>query len=70
MTIKNQYDEYMVIKDGTFTKAQWVVRMSYVFMLVFAIYLLLTVIFIFTDQNMPVLARMSIALGGSSETKV
>lgn len=68
MTIKNQYEDYMVIKDGTFQKAQWVVRMSYAFMLVFAIYLLLTVVFIFTDQNIPVLARLSIAMAGSSET--
>ena len=43
--------------------------MSYVFMLVFAVYLLLTVIFIFTDQDIPVLANLAIALGGNGSTK-
>ena len=43
--------------------------MSYVFMLIFAVYLLLTVIFIFTDQDIPVLASLAIAFGGNSETK-
>ena len=42
--------------------------MSYVFMLVFAVYLLLTIIFIFTDEAHPVLANISIAVGGSSNT--
>lgn len=42
--------------------------MSYVFMLVFAIYLLLTVIFIFTDQDIPVLAALAIAFGGNNKT--
>ena len=68
MTIKKQYGEYSVIKEDTFKKAAWTVKMSYLFMLAFAIYLLLTVILIFTDQKVPVLPKISIAMGGSEET--
>ena len=37
-------------------------------MLAFAVYLLLTIIFIFTDQDVPVLALISMKLGGASDS--
>ena len=54
----------MVLKSETLKKAKYTMMMSYIFMLTFAIYLLLTVIFIFTNQKMPVLVGISVAIGG------
>ena len=68
VTIKKQYDDYTVIKEETLKKAQKVVKISYIFILIFALYLLLTVILIFTDQTVPALSKISMAIGGSSDT--
>ena len=48
-TIKKQYADYIILKSETLKKANYTMMMSYIFMLTFAVYLLLTVIFIFTN---------------------
>ena len=58
-----------MIKNDTLLKAKYVMWMSYVFTIAFTVYLLLTIIFIFADQdNVPVLSAISIKLGNASDS--
>ena len=61
VTIKKQYDEYIVIKEGTLKSSSRVLKVSYLFMMAFALYLLLTVVSIFIGET-PILVDMSLKL--------
>ena len=61
VTIKKQYDEYMIIKEGTLKSSSRVLKVSYIFMMAFALYLLLTVVSIFAGDT-PILVDMSLSL--------
>ena len=61
VTIKKQYDEYMMIKEGTLKSSSRVLKVSYFFMMAFALYLLLTVVSIFIGET-PILIDMSLKL--------
>ena len=61
VTIKKQYDEYMMIKEGTLKSSSRVLKVSYFFMMAFALYLLLTVVSIFIGDT-PILVDMSLKL--------
>ena len=61
VTIKKQYDEYIVIKEGTLKSSSRVLKVSYLFMMAFALYLLLTVVSIFIGDT-PILAHLSLKL--------
>ena len=61
VTIKKQYDEYIVIKDGVLKNSSRVLKVSYLFMMAFALYLLLTVVSIFVGDT-PILVHLSLKL--------
>ena len=61
VTIKKQYEEYMEIKEGTLRRSSRVLKMSYCFMMAFALYLLLTVVSIFIGEK-PILVDISLKL--------
>ena len=69
VTIKKQYDEYMIIKEGTLKSSSRVLKVSYIFMMAFALYLLLTVVSIFAGDT-PILVDMSLSLTRSHVDKL